>query len=138
MRLRSGIGVALYRVACQAFCIGFRHSSVARSSLKRTIQIVLIVVLAVTVAGCKGRREGRPDQQIQTETINPAEAKPEEVTPAEMTQTVDIEDSRSEAEGGAITSPNPPVRTGTSTQPPPTTTTATTTSTTAPPPRRRP
>lgn len=93
-------------------------------------------MLAIAMAACKRGRERSPDQQIQTETILPAAAKPAEITPAEMTQTVDIEDSRSEAEGGGITSPNPPIRTG-ATSPPPATTTTTTTET-APPPRRRP
>lgn len=96
------------------------------------IRAILSILITAAALGCA--RERDVHQTIQTETIAPAPAQPGEGgTEEAMTQTVDIEDSRSENEGGVITSPNPPVRTGTyGTPPPPTATTGT-----VPPPQRR-
>lgn len=91
--------------------------------------MVFLILGTLAIGGC--RRESKAGS-ASTETIAPAAAQPDSSGTEGMTQTVDIEDSRSEADGGALTSPNPPVRTPGSTT---TTGTATTTATTttAPP-----
>ena len=94
-----------------------------------------VVCLAVALAMFGCRKEQR-DGVGATATIAPAEPQPASSGVEEaLSQTVDIEDSRSEAEGGALTSPNPPVRVP-GAPPPATTTTAATATTTAgsPPP----
>lgn len=90
---------------------------------------VMLLALVVVLPGC-GRDETAAGDG--TETIAPAKPLPEPTGTEAMTQTVDIEAGRSEAEGGGLTTPNPPVDTmtdGTAG-----TTAATTTTTTAPPP----
>ncbi len=67
--------------------------------MKKTALILLAA--ALIFAGCKGRVSGGGSGK--TETIAPAESKPAPTTPDAMTQTVDIEDSRTEAEGGVLT-----------------------------------
>lgn len=51
------------------------------------------------IVACNGQRG--PQTSTRTDTITPAPPKPAPVTDTEaMTQTVDIEDSRTDAEGG--------------------------------------
>ena len=82
---------------------------------------IWIAVVLLAFAGCKGREKAEAGA---TETIAPASPQP--ATDSEVTtQTVDVEDSRSEAEGGAL---NTTATTGTTENPtttvaPPTTTT---------------
>ncbi|MEA2489914.1 MAG: hypothetical protein QOH21_1706 [Acidobacteriota bacterium] len=96
---------------------------------KSVLRIVVFLALGtLALGGC--RKESKTTGSGATETIAPAAAQPEATGTDAMTQTVDIEDSRSEADGGALTSPNPAART-TTTGTAATTTTATTT--TAPP-----
>jgi hypothetical protein len=83
--------------------------------------MVFLALGALAIAGC--HRESKAGS-ASTETIAPAAAQPDSSGTEGMTQTVDIEDSRSEADGGALTSP------GTTTG---TTTTTTAATTTAPP-----
>jgi hypothetical protein len=85
---------------------------------------VLFVSLVLVLGACKGRENAADG----TETIAPAQPQPAHTgTDDALTQTVDIEDSRSEAEGAVLT--NTAYSTDT------TTTTATTTATgTATPP----
>ena len=64
------------------------------------------------MAGCRRPEANQPS--TITETIAPAAPQTAPTGTEAMTQTVDIEDSRSEAEGGVITSP-PPAKTTTST-----------------------
>ena len=91
--------------------------------------MVFLILGTLAIGGC--HRESKTGSAA-TETIAPAAAQPDSSATDGMTQTVDIEDSRSEADGGALTSPNPPVRTpGATTTTGTVTTTATTT--TAPP-----
>ena len=80
--------------------------------------LVVIAATLVLAGGCK-RREHATET---TETIAPAAPQPAPTGTDAMTQTVDIEDSRSEAEGGALTDTAH------------TTTTAATTTTAPPPP----
>jgi hypothetical protein len=67
--------------------------------VKRTA--LTLLAIALMLPGCKGRMGG--GGSAQTQTIAPAASKPAPTTPDAMTQTVDIEDSRSEAEGGVLT-----------------------------------
>ena len=62
--------------------------------------IVVFAVVAVALAGCKGRENA--DTGGASETIAPAQPQPGATGTDAMTQTVDIEDSRSEAEGAAL------------------------------------
>jgi len=85
--------------------------------------IVILAVFAAICGGCKGREEAAGNS---TETIAPAQPKPaaaSDNTDA-MTQTVDVEDGRSEAEGAGLNN---------TTTAKTTTTTTTTTATTKPP-----
>jgi hypothetical protein len=91
-------------------------------------KLLSIFLMALALAACQ-KRETSVES---TETIAPAAPQPGTAagdTAEALTQTVDVETGRSEAEGGGLTSPNPPVRTGSA--PPATTTTNTTTTTTA-------
>lgn len=102
---------------------------------KRTLHIVLILTIVLAVAACQ-RGQERKSGEVVTETIDPAAAKPSETTTSEMTQTVELQDGRSEADGGVITSPNPPIRTRGSRPPAPDT--AATATETATAPKRKP
>lgn len=92
----------------------------------------LLVVLLIGLAALACRREKTTGQSGEsTQTIAPAQPQPDATGTGDLTQTVDIEDSRSEAEGGVLTSPNAPVTTDTTDT---TVTATTTTTTTATPP----
>ena len=67
------------------------------------LKVLLIMTLLLAAASC--RRGGDAARGVQTQTIAPAAAKPAPNGSDAMTQTVDIEDSRSEAEGGVMTTP---------------------------------
>jgi hypothetical protein len=88
-------------------------------------KLAAALLLLVAVAGCKKAEQA--GGTAATETISPAQPQPEQTGTGDLTQTVDVEDSRSEAEGAALTDPDH-ATTDTVT----TSTTATTT--TAPPP----
>jgi hypothetical protein len=64
--------------------------------------MVWIAVLILALAGCKGREKATDGA---TETIAPAQPKPAATDSDAMTQTVDVEDGRSEADGGALNNP---------------------------------
>ena len=81
------------------------------------IAVVLLIALAALACNRKEKAAGT----AATETIAPAKPQPVPTDSGDMTQTVDIEDSRSEAEGGVLTKPGAATET--------TATTATTTST---------
>jgi hypothetical protein len=83
------------------------------------------VVVAFALSGCRGRESSATSGA--TETIAPAQPQPGTTETDAMTQTVDIEDGRSEADGATL------AERGTDTVATPTTTTPTTTTpTTAP------
>ena len=72
-------------------------------------KLLLITSLPLALAACRGK-EGAGAQGAQTtQTIAPAAAKPAPNGNEALTQTVDIEDGRSEAEGGVLASPPPKV-----------------------------
>lgn len=68
----------------------------------RPVLMTLMIALAFT--SCQSRREAAGTETVTTQTIAPAAAKPAPTGTDAMTQTVDIEDSRSEEEGGVMTS----------------------------------
>ena len=70
--------------------------------IKRVLQYILVVlaVLAIPLA-CKPRNEAATTTD-DTQTISPAAARPGQTGTAEMTQTVELQDGRSEAEGGVL------------------------------------
>lgn len=96
--------------------------------IKSTVRFVLVSTLVLLALASCGKRETKGNSAA-TETIAPAPAQPEETGTDAMTQTVDIESGRSEAEGGGLTSPNPPVVVPGSTAASATTDTSTTTTT---------
>lgn len=59
---------------------------------------MLIVVLALALVGCGGREQNAGEAGA-TQTIEPAKPQPEATGTDAMTQTVDVEAGRSEAEG---------------------------------------
>lgn len=70
-------------------------------------KLLLITSLPLALLACRGR-EGAAAQGAQTtQTIAPAEAKPAPNDNEALTQTVDVEDNRSEAEGGVLATPQP-------------------------------
>lgn len=102
----------------------------AEVSLKKTIFLMSIALLLVLAAGC-GREESSVSGTETTGTFQPPEPKPGELGTDAMTQTVELDDGRSENEGGHITTPDPGVRaSGSPVTPTETTTTTTTTATT--------
>jgi|GEM_PF-2986717 len=60
--------------------------------------------MALVAAAACGKRESAATGSA-TETIAPAPPQPATTGTDALTQTVDVEDSRSEAEGGALTEP---------------------------------
>ena len=105
--------------------------------MKRIVYLMSIALLLVLAGGC-GREESAATGTETTGTFKPPEPKPGELGTDAMTQTVELDDGRSENEGGHITTPDPDVRTGGSPVPPTATTTTTTTTTTTnqPSPRK--
>ena len=72
--------------------------------VKRTLWIVCLLSLLLAVGGaCKGRGSNAATTSA-TETIAPPAPQPAPTGTDSMTQTVDIEDSRSEDDGGVLTS----------------------------------
>jgi len=69
-------------------------------------KVLLIMTLPLALAACRGRA-GDPSKNVQTQTIAPAAAQPAPNGNDAMTQTVDVEESRSVAEGG-VTTTTPP------------------------------
>jgi hypothetical protein len=64
----------------------------------------------LTIAVACNRREGAGPTSAETQTVAPPDPREAPTDTDAMTQTVSIEDSRSEADGGVLTSPNPPVK----------------------------
>lgn len=82
---------------------GFMH---AKNMKTRLLSISALLLLTALLCACPGRRgaAGEP-AGAQTQTIAPAVAQPTPTGTDSMTQTVDVEDGRSEDDGGAITNP---------------------------------
>ncbi len=93
----------------------------------RAVVILLTVVLTMLAALACNRKENAATGAAGTETIAPAQPQPVPTDSGDLTQTVDIEDSRSEAEGGVLTKPGAVTETTATTTTTATATTATTT-----------
>src|SRR5258708_40110576 len=76
--------------------------------------LALALVLAVLSTACPRHRGGSSDTSpaLQTQTIAPAVAQPAPTGTDSMTQTVDVEDSRSGDDGGTITNSQTPTKAG--------------------------
>lgn len=95
--------------------------------MKTSIMRSLVVLVSVTLllAACNPRENVAGTEA--TETIAPATPQPQPTGTDAMTQTVNIEDSRTDADGGALTNPG-----GVSAASPTTTATDTAATSTAP------
>jgi len=81
--------------SCQGNCIVFRH-----------VKPILILMLAAFLsASCARHKNGAAASQPTTQTISPAAAQPAPDGTDTMTQTVEVDDSRSESDGMIATSP---------------------------------
>ena len=70
-------------------------------------RILILSAIALLLCACH-RRESRAQGSAQgpaTQTIAPADARPAPTGTDAMTQTVEVEDSRSEEDGGATNAP---------------------------------
>ncbi len=78
------------------------------------VTLALAVVLAALSTACPRHRGGSSDTSpaVQTQTIAPAIAQPAPTGTDSMTQTVDVEDSRSEDDGGTITNSQTATKSG--------------------------
>jgi len=101
-----------------------------KTSLQRSLAIALLIALAALACN---RGEKAANTTAATETIAPARPQPDATGTGDLTQTVDIEDSRSESEGAALNQgtaqPTETSSTTGTTAPPPAATTAPTTTT---------
>ena len=69
-------------------------------------KVLLLMMLPLALMACRNRGGDAGRNAQTTQTIAPAAAQPAPNGADAMTQTVDVEDSRSEAEGG-VTPPPP-------------------------------
>jgi hypothetical protein len=68
----------------------------------------LLISIVVLAAGCRGRRDHLGSgTNPTTQTVAPAAAQPAPTGTDAMTQTVDVEDGRSEEDGGVTTTSAP-------------------------------
>lgn len=95
----------------------------------------MILFAAIALTGCP-RHEQKKEAAPVTQTIAPAAARPDTAgTTDAMTQTVEVDDSRSEEDGGVITNPTSTAKTGAATS---TTGRASSTAGTKPPATKKP
>jgi hypothetical protein len=67
--------------------------------------IVVLFCIAAAALACGKRTQNQPASRVKTETVAPAVAQPAANGTDAMTQTVDVGDGRSEADGGVDTDP---------------------------------
>jgi len=81
--------------------------SVDEVSVKKTATLLFVIVMtaAFVAAGCRGRKSSATATTPTTETIAPATGQPAANGGDAVTQTVDVEDGRSEDDGGVLTNP---------------------------------
>ena len=96
---------------------------------RKTLTSILIILVALGSLAC-ARKEGTAAAAGETPTVKAPEPREEPTTTSELTQTVNLEDGRSESDGGVLTNPNPPIR-GARSAPTTTATSTATTTTTA-------
>jgi hypothetical protein len=71
-----------------------------------TLSFLILLTLAVSAFDCRGRKSSSSTGTAQTtQTIAPAAAQPAVNGGDAVTQTVDVEDGRSEDDGGVLTNP---------------------------------
>jgi hypothetical protein len=71
-----------------------------------TLSLLIMMMLALSAANCRGRKSSSATGTAQnTQTIAPAAAQPAVNGGDAVTQTVDVEDGRSEDDGGVLTNP---------------------------------
>ncbi|HEX3577467.1 MAG TPA: hypothetical protein VHY33_02790 [Thermoanaerobaculia bacterium] len=71
-----------------------------------TLSFLMMLTLALAAAGCRGRKPSSATGTAQTtQTIAPVAAQPAVNGGDAVTQTVDVEDGRSEDDGGVLTNP---------------------------------
>jgi hypothetical protein len=89
--------------------------------LRKTATLLWIAVLAAVLSTACGRHRGGSNDPTssQTATIAPAQAPPAPTGTEALTQTVDVEDGRSEEEGGGLVNPKPAVKVPTEAKKPP-------------------
>jgi hypothetical protein len=75
--------------------------------------LVTVVSLIVLAFACRDRKHATSPGSVQTQTVAPAAAQPSPTGTDAMTQTVDVGDGRSEADGGVMTDTAPGTQTGT-------------------------
>ncbi len=76
--------------------------------MKKTATLLFVIVMTASLAaaGCRGRKSSLATATTPTtETIAPATAQPAANGGDAVTQTVDVEDGRSEDDGGVLTNP---------------------------------
>jgi hypothetical protein len=82
---------------------------------KTALSVVVLFVCVLALGGCKregAAASGNAAQHEQTQTIAPAAAQPAPTGTDAMTQTVEVEDSRSEEDGGVLTNGQSTAKTG--------------------------
>ena len=78
-----------------------------------TLSLLIALLLALCVSGCRGRSGSSTTATAPTtQTIAPADGKPAVNGGDAVTQTVDVEDGRSEDDGGVLTNPQPAKKPG--------------------------
>ena len=70
-----------------------------------TLSLLILLTLALSAFDCRGRKSSSATGTAQTQTIAPAAAQPAVNGGDAVTQTVDVEDGRSEEDGGVLTNP---------------------------------
>ena len=81
-----------------------------------TLLFLILLTLAVSAFDCRGRKSSSATGTAQTtQTIAPAAAQPAVNGGDAVTQTVDVEDGRSEDDGGVLTNPQTAKKPGTTT-----------------------
>jgi hypothetical protein len=78
------------------------------------LSLLMMLTLALFAAACRGRKSSSATGTAQTtQTIAPAAAQPAVNGGDAVTQTVDVEDGRSEEDGGVLTNPQTAKKPGT-------------------------
>jgi hypothetical protein len=71
------------------------------------VTFACLVALALAAYACRERKQAGNKGTVQTQTVAPAAAQPSANGTDAMTQTVDVGDGRSEADGGVVTDTAP-------------------------------
>ena len=76
-------------------------------SVRKTARLSLLILmsLALLAPGCRGKLSSATTTAPTTQTIAPAAGQPSTTGGEAVTQTVDVEDGRSEDDGGVLTNP---------------------------------